>query len=273
MQKMFHHILVPVTFNKKTDIIIKKAIAFANQLDCHLHLLHINQQSFLATIHNFLSDKETRGRVDATKQFRMFALQKKYQGQMKDGLKLFTAFQKGSREELIEKYAETQSVDMILLDDQVKLFDGPLDTNRLAYKINCPVLSMSHTQATDHFKDIILPIGDYLPVNKIRIAVYLAKKFDSSIHLIALEKSGAETDDLTGMKKAFRVLKENTDVPVLCTTIAGQSLSRISVHYAQTVRAGLIVMNSGSGSMLPEPWEDYSYSLQPNGSHPDHGII
>jgi hypothetical protein len=248
MQKMFHHILVPVQLNRKTEAVIGKAVAFANKVGGHLHLLFINEQGLLTEFADLFRNSSTRYRIRLDRESRVMLLRKKFQQEMSEGLKLFAAIKKGNREQVIEKYTAIQSIDMILLDEPAKFFDDP--ANRLVNKTNCPVLSMTHTLKTEHFKNIILPLEGHLPVNKIRVAVYLAKQFNSSIHLLSLESTEGR-DDLSGMKKAFRVLKENTDVPLVCTTLTGHSLSRSSFQYAQTLQSGLIVLSPGAESLLP----------------------
>jgi len=46
-------------------------------------------------------------------------------------------------------------------------------------------------------------------------------------------------------------LKDNTDLPVKCKTLSGESLGDIALQYAHEVHAGLILINPGQESFLP----------------------
>lgn len=247
MQKIFNHILVPVHSSRKSDAGISKAIEFANQMGCHLHLLYINEPPRFYWWHRLLRDRSKQ--FDAKRQVRLFELRERYHKHMKPGLRLFASLQEGNMERSIAEYAELYSIDMILVTQDRSLHK--LNVSRLAGQTHCPVLSTRFDPDLRNLRIIVLPIGSHLPVNKIRVAIWLAKEFNASIHLLSLEKKGTQEDELSYMKKAFRVLKENTDLPVVCSTLRGQSLATISVEYAYSVKAGLIIVNPGTESVFP----------------------
>lgn len=247
MQKIFNHILVPVYFNRKSDAGIEKAVAFANQMECHLHLLYITGTVKYSWLHRLFSGR--RAKTDPAKQVRLFELREKYHKQMKQGLRLFASLQQGSMERSVAEYAQYYNIDMILVSPERG--KQKLDVSRLAGQTHCPVLSTRFDPDLRNLRIIVLPIGSHLPVNKIRVAIWLAKQFNAAIHLLALEKKGTGEQELSYMKKAFRVLKDNTDLPVVCSKIPGESLATISVEYAYAVKAGLIIVNPGTESVYP----------------------
>ncbi|HEX2630044.1 MAG TPA: universal stress protein [Chitinophagaceae bacterium] len=251
MQKIFNHILVPVHSSRKSGAGISKAIEFANQMGCHLHLLYINEPPRFHWWHKLFYN--TNKRLHANGQVRLFELREQYYKHMKPGLRLFASLQEGDMERSIAEYAEMYSIDMILVTQERSMHK--LNVSRLAGQTHCPVLSTRFDPDLRNMRIIVLPIGSHLPVNKIRVAIWLAKEFNASIHLLALEKKGAREgtreDELSYLRKAFRVLKDNTDLPVVCSTLQGQSLATISVEYAYSVKAGLIIVNPGTESVFP----------------------
>jgi nucleotide-binding universal stress UspA family protein len=251
MQKIFNHILVPVHSSRKSDSGISKAIEFANQMGCHLHLLYINEPQRFHWWHRLFYNRRKQFHVKG--QVRLFELREQYHKKMKPGLRLFASLQEGNMERSVAEYAELYNIDMILVTQERSMHK--LNVSRLAGQTHCPVLSTRFDPDLRNMRIIVLPIGSHLPVNKIRVAIWLAKEFNASIHLLSLEKKvmreGTREDELSYMKKAFRVLKDNTDLPVVCSTLPGQSLATISVEYAYSVKAGLIIVNPGIESVFP----------------------
>jgi hypothetical protein len=247
MQKIFNHILVPVHFNRKSDAGIENAISFANEMECHLHLLYVSVPEKNGWLHRLFGGRQAK--ADPAKQVRLFELREKYHKQMKAGLRLFATLQQGDMEGSIAGYAEVYNIDMILVTQDRGI--QKINISRLAAQSHCPVLSTRYDPDLRNMRIIVLPIGSHLPVNKIRVAIWLAQQFNAAIHLLALEKKGCKEEQLVYMKKAFRVLKENTDLPVLCSALPGQSLASITVQYAYSVKAGLIIVNPGTESVLP----------------------
>jgi nucleotide-binding universal stress UspA family protein len=247
MQKIFNHILVPVHFSRKSDTGIHKAIEFANQMGCHLHLLYVDEPSRLDWWRRLFHTEKKRPLAE--KQVRLFELREQYHRQMKPGLRLFASLQEGNMERSVAEYAELYSIDMILVMQERSR--QKMNVSRLAGQTHCPVLSTRFDPDLRRMRIIVLPIGSHLPVNKIRVAIWLAKEFNAAIHLLSLEKKRSAEDEFSYMKKAFRVLKDNTDLPVVCSTLPGQSLATITVEYAYSVKAGLIIVNPGTESVFP----------------------
>src|SRR5688572_22416918 len=113
MQKIFNHILVPVHSSRKSDSGISKAIEFANQMGCHLHLLYINEPLRFHWWHRLFYNR--RKKLPTKEQVRLFELRGQYHTQMKPGLRLFASLQEGNMERSVAEYAELYSIDMILV--------------------------------------------------------------------------------------------------------------------------------------------------------------
>jgi nucleotide-binding universal stress UspA family protein len=254
MQKLFNNILVPLSINRKADVAIEKAIQFANHLQCNLHLIGIPSVPSLVQGKQRIFLNRNGTQDVAEKKCKLAELQTKYCQQLDKGLMLSISFEKGEPEAIISTYAALHQIDLVLVVGERKKFpflQQVINANRLAGKTNCPVLTLKADPVLDGLKIIVMPVGKSLPINKIRVAAYLAKHYDASIHLITREKNLLMYEELAYMQKALQVLKDNTNLPVKCKTLVGESIGNIALQYANEVKAGLILVNPGTESFLP----------------------
>jgi nucleotide-binding universal stress UspA family protein len=247
MQKIFNQIVVPVDSVNIPGPAIEKLLAFSGQLQCHLHLLFINEPSYFQKKAPWLFVQKRPDPKMVSIYQHLEDIQSKYQPGMPKGLKLITSLREGDIENEIAGYAELQDIDMILLSHQ--LYRGSfekrkIDTGRLAGQTHCPVLITDKLPDLSELDIIVLPVDDSLPVNKIRISIYLARQFNAVIHLLALENK-KEINGIDYLKRTYIVLKENTDQPFVCHTVREKDLARAAIHYARSVNAGLVVAKPG----------------------------
>jgi hypothetical protein len=235
MQKIFNNILVPVAIGRKTEQTIETAIAFANRLGCNLHLLFIEKKSLFPLFEKSKNNAATKARIHE--------LREQFAPDMKDDLRLFTAFQNKGMQNAVMRYAQLYEIDMIIAGREWRRYG--FNDNRDDAIFHCPIVTIPNETYLRQWKIIVLPIENFLPVNKIRVAVCLARHFEATIHLVVMERSNS-CDCIDCMKKAFRVLKDNTGLPVVCNVIPGKELGQVVRQYARSVRAGLILMNPGS---------------------------
>jgi hypothetical protein len=232
MQKVFHNILMPVRLNGNAIPRINSAIQFANHLGCHLHLLFVANSPFFKFNHK---------KIETQAKARMLELKDACHEKLKPGLKLFTAFKWGSSWNNTAQYAESNGIDLVLATDR---FKGDLARSESETGfVHCPVLRMPFNGSQENFKTIILPIESAFPINKIRIAVYLARQFEATIHLVSRKKDELLNTERYNIERTYRALKNNTDLRVVCHAIDGKKLSAEVVHYANAVNAGLVVLN------------------------------
>ena len=254
MQKLFNDILVPVFLNKKPGSAIEKAIQFANQLQCNLHLVGLSPLSSFAFVQKGIFQVVGEDRDDAEKKRIMSDLQANYCQKMEENLLLSIYYERGEPEKIVSAYTTMHPIDLVFVTDEGRgfSFSGKgINASRLARRINCPVLTLKSNPSLNGLKIIVMPVGKSLPINKIRVAAYLAKRYNASIHLITREKNALMYEELAYMQKALQVLKDNTNLPVKCKTLSGESIGDITMQYAHEVKAGLIVVNPGAESFLP----------------------
>jgi K+-sensing histidine kinase KdpD len=249
MIKLFNNIVVPVRFSRDTEQIIEKAIGFANSLQCNLHLLHITTPPLLPSLFSKANDL-------AEKKYSLLELQATYYQKINPGLMIYTHFVQGSTEKVITDYVLTNNIDTILWNLPRRKFRFFNFTNRisqLAKKTGCSVLTVRPGALSIEPRAIILPIGTSLPINKIRVTTYLAKQFNASVHLVALDEKSGQADKLSYLKKTFQVLKDNTDLHVVCKSLSDGHSPETLLKYAHSVDAGLIVINPEQETTTQSP--------------------
>jgi nucleotide-binding universal stress UspA family protein len=292
MEKLLNNILVPVVEGEETAIAIREALRVGDQLKCNVHLLYFDQGTELADTTSF-------DRIKAD-------MQEQYLSRMGATPTLLITRQTGSPMKRILTYYKRHSIDLILLGRRKMSLSQILrkpwgllhrtslvNVSLLLKKVNCPVLTMNGGRAIFGLKNIVLPVGDFLPMRKLLFATYLAKISRSTIHLIAADKSdGIPGSGRTGdhsaagyfedpfvnssesqsdnasegpvggnidesgeaskesLYKSYRLLRENTDLPIRCLTIPGRNLADIAWNYAKRIKADLILVGPGKESLL-----------------------
>ena len=242
MQKLFNNILLPVSLDSHALPIIEEAVEFSNQLNCNLHLIVTADISF-SFIKTAFYNKD-RYEFEIRKALR--ELHERVNFKLKEGLVLWTTYGSGDIQKLIADYSFQHQIDLICLSHKKKsipILSNELDPSILSDKSNCPILTLKHFPVEARKKNIVLPIGQSLPVNKLRVASYLGRSFDSTIHLVSCKNKDNPPDEFTYLGKAYRVLKDYTDIPVVCNSFEGKNLNEIAFDYAKKINAGLIVMN------------------------------
>jgi hypothetical protein len=166
-------------------------------------------------------------------------------------------------EETIVGYCIRHEIDLILLERQTRGLwyfmqrRRALRTDRLLKRLQCPILTISGQPATASMKNIVLPVGTGLPTRKLLFATYLARTAGSTIHLVTMNESSGKASRESGesLFRSYRLLRENTSLPVECLSLPGESLADVAWRYARDIKADLILVNPGKESLL-SGWSD-----------------
>ena len=83
-------------------------------------------------------------------------------------------------------------------------------------------------------------------------ASYLARKYNSKIHLLSIagDEKDSAADRNQYLFKAYQLLRENTNLTVECHTIRGHNIADSTLRFARKINADLIVVNPGKESRL-----------------------
>ena len=252
MKKLFSNILVPADIKNPSGSVIKEALELARAFECNVHLLFmlpVKKNRYSHPGSWFTSEEDINQRVSK--------LYSEYSLHLPAPLRLLTSVQTGRLEPVITSYAADNHIDLVVLGKAHPLFSAgwfmQSGINRLSKKTGCPVLTLQSRANLDSLRNIVMPVGtSFLPIRKLMFATYLARKYNSRLHLVTLSGSHGELDPEGNLylMKAYRLIRDNTEVPVECKTLPGENIATITLQYAKDVKADLIVINPGSESLL-----------------------
>jgi nucleotide-binding universal stress UspA family protein len=236
---LFNNILLPVNLGAQSEVTVERAVLFANKLDCNLHILYTSRP-FLFSDSAFPS-----GRMKAEKKKKLFEIQADYSAKMKKGLLLYSVFRNGDPESEVASYAQAHSIDLVYIGDEkehISLFRKKFNINRLAKQANCAVFALNTQPELRSFEKIVLPIDQSLPINRMRVAIYFAQQFNAVIHLVSQGGTPLSEENRVYLEKAYQLLKNNTELPLVCSTCSGDGKEESVIDYANSINAGMIVV-------------------------------
>jgi hypothetical protein len=245
MQKLFNHMLVPVEQGDDEDI-LHQALHMAESLQCHVHLLY----------HAPSVQKDED--IDLLKA----AIRRQHPLLAAPAISLDINTDPTSTERQIVDYSKKNAVDLILLIRKKRashpIFRKGTDVDWLVDKTLCPVLTISDTIPS--LKNIVLPVGDQLPMRRLLFATYLGRTAGATIHLITSGRdllSGPEAQ----LQKCYRLLKENTSLSIECEACREENLAEAAWDYAKRIKADLILASPGKEAMLSGFWNSLRSKL------------
>lgn len=257
MKKIFNHILVPVSFSRNSSMVMDKAIQVANRFDCDIHLLYVQ---IPAVSIPFVYDGHFPGsppqQADEEAERKLNELADRYRRHLKEGLLMTTTWSIGNWHFVLKEQVITRHIDLVILPcNEKRIWENLLrkiDVNELALQTQCPVLTVTETFDAGHLKNIVVPVGDFLPIRKLTAATYLARQFNAVIHLMGGkgESYGDDKKRTRVLTRAYQLLRDYTNVKVYCSTQQGKVLAEDTLAYAQNINADLIVVNPGRESRL-----------------------
>lgn len=256
MEKLLKQILVVIDFSDTSRSVIENIIPIANEMDCDVHLLHIVKPSILPVLVDSQHIIATRGHHVAESSNTLMQWQTNFISQVKKGRYLFTHCVQGNEEKQIREYALRHHIDLVVLTHHrpypwSKLLTR-INIDKLARRVQCPVLNMPDPESLRFIHNIVLPVTNALPLRKIMFASYLAKYQDARIHLVALqEDKEASHEENHYLMKAYQLLRDNTNLSVECHPVNGDNIAGTTLHYAEQVKADLIVVQPGKEAELP----------------------
>jgi len=232
-----------------------KAVEVANAFSCDLHLLHV--QPVLTAI-PFLYDGTVSGswiRGGEDDIFRKLDhLAVSYKSKLDEGLHITTEALQGNWQRVMKDVIIIRHIDLVLLPRPHRRFPGMLvqqiNINRLTRQTGCPVLTVTSRFDVTHLRHIVVPVQDEVPLRKLAVAGYLARKFNGMVHLMGQHRTpSGEIPSSRCMKRSYQLLRDHSQVRVECFTQDEGEGATGTLTYAQKVEADLIVVNPGPESM------------------------
>lgn len=229
--------------------ILQQALHMAGRLQCHVHLLY-----HVPAAHN----AGAAGTLKAS-------IRQRHPFLADPSISLEVNTEPSFPEKQIADYSKRHSIDLILLVRKKKpghpLFYRPAgeDIDRLVDRTHCPVLSVLEQPSFSSLKNIVLPVGDHLPMRQLLFATYLGKTVNSTIHLVApgSDDPGFAMEAHGNLQKCYRLLKENTNLSIECLASPGENLATAAWDYAKRIKADLILTSPGTTSRLYGFWNKF----------------
>lgn len=260
MQKLFNKILVPVNFNRNTGLAVDKAIQIANLFSCDIHLLHVQaRHAMLPATYDgfFLTSSGRNNMLDMTNQ--LTALQANCRAKLNDGLLISSAIRYGSWFDALKETIIASHADLLIIPRVRRRPSGSLiqrvDLDKLSLQTQCPVLTVTRSFNAGHLQNIVVPVHGSLPVKKLSMATYLSRKNSSQIHLMGRSgDNNGKGSENSCLVKAYQLLNEFADIKIHSSLPTNADSPAHTLSYARSVKADLIVVNTGKESLFGGWW-------------------
>ena len=256
--KLFSKILVPIDFSTISNVALERAIETAvlcNSKELHLiSVVDINTIGYLVAVEPGVMINY--GGVDdhiKTAESKMLAIKENILQQYKVNIKYKITV--GNLITAIIEYTEAEKIDLIVMatsgSDGINEFIFGSNSQHVAEKVNCPILTVNTNSSRELYKKIILPIENFYPKNKLAFAKAIAQIFKSEIHLVCLKDELNNTDKTTE-HIIYTIVEELNleNIPHQLFIAGGKNITDAILRYAEKASIDLILVNPGEESTL-----------------------
>ena len=266
MSSKLYNILVPVSFSTKDKWAMAKAVELANALNCNIHLVHVVSKNIIPLVpveaSNFYPYDYTADLKDA--QDRLIKLKDDYRQHLCCKGKIEISVLHGNEQEELAKYIRLFDMNLVIKGlakfNLVHRMVSSVSVSSLARKTNVPVLAVMASGLVSHFKKIVLPLSDDIPMSRIRFAAMLGRYFKSTIYVLALKKENGE-HNFPVLSQTLEILESITTIPVQSIILEGKNLALCTLAFSKKVNADLIMINSIKDFYLPGLWNRLTKKL------------
>ncbi len=246
MQKLFSKILLPVLFNRNTRWASDKAIQIANKFGCDVHLLHAHTMPLPVTSVLETEMNELAGYV---------------RQKLNDGLLVTTSVCSGGWQTALKDAVIAEHIDLVMIPRSHRKLRTSLirkiSINQLSQQTNCPVMTIPRRFNVSQLHNIVVPVNDLLPVNKLKLATYVSLETNGCIYLMGCDENVLMSNE-GYLVKAFQLLNGLGPLKVQCAYREDPDMANSALNYAKDIQAGLIVVNPGQESRLRGWWNRLS---------------
>ncbi len=272
MPKKLYNILVPVDFSGRSKWAISKAIELANNFSCNVHLVHVVSKNILPLVpidaSQFLQYDLTVDMNNARK--KMQVLKERYQHHMVGDGKIEISLLQGNPSNELQSYIEKFEMDLVVIGlakfNLIHRILSHVSISRLARKTTVPVLAVRSSGLISHFKKIVLPLTNDVPVRRVQLATMLARSFRSTVYLVSLRKDDTNAAQMV-LNKTLEVVQSLSTIPVQCFLLEGKNLAKSTLEFSKRINADLIMANPLKEFHMPGWWNRITRKLLTYGSN------
>jgi len=238
MPNNFYNILVPVNFSSCSKWAIAKAVELANTFKCNIHLVHVVSAVNLPAVdkdagfmlaYNISPDMELAGK-------KLRQLKELYSHHVCSGGKIEISVLYGYAKSALAKYIEQYQIDMVIKGlSQFNLLHriwSTISISRLVRKTNIPVLAVRSTGLICHFKKIVLPLHDQIPMRRIRLAAMLGRYFKSTIYVLSVRNKNGD-HHLPLLNDTLEIIQSLTTIPVQSIILEGKNIAEATLRFSK----------------------------------------
>lgn len=266
MPNNFYNILVPVDFSSRSKWAIAKAVELANTFKCNIHLVHVvstvslpavDQDAGYMLAYNISPDMELAGKK--LKQLKEF-----YTHHVCSGGKIEISVLYGYAKSALAKYIGQYQIDMVIKGlskfNLLHRIWSTISISRLVRKTNIPVLAVRSTGLICHFKKIVLPLHDKIPMRRIRLAAMLGRYFKSTIYILSVRNKNGD-HHLPLINDTLEIIQSLTTIPVQSIILEGKNIAEATLRFSKKINADLIMVTSIKEFYLPGFWNKITRNL------------
>jgi Universal stress protein UspA and related nucleotide-binding proteins len=270
MPRKLYNILVPVDFSGRSKWAITKAIELANNFQCNIHLVHVVSRNLLPLVPvdaSILLPYDTTVDVNNASK-KLEALAETYRQHLCGGGKIEISLLQGNPSQQLKKYIEQYEMDMVVIGlskfNLIHRILSSVSISNLARKTNVPVLAIRSSGLVSHFKKIVLPLTEDVPVRRVQLATMLARSFQSTVYLVGLRKDDNAAEIV--LNKTLEVVQSLSTIPVQCFLLEGKNLAKSTLEFSKRINADLIMANPLKEFHMPGWWNRITRKLLSYGS-------
>ncbi|HRE51090.1 MAG TPA: universal stress protein [Flavitalea sp.] len=271
MPEIFYNIMVPVDFTARTKWAVAKAIELANNLHCNIHLVHVVSKQLLPFVpfdaSHALAYDITADLGNA--RYKLEQLRDDYRAHLCEGSNLEISLLHGNKSAELTRYIKQFRIDLVVIGlprfNLIHRVVSAFSLTSLGKKANVPTLAVRSSGLVSHFKKIVLPIHNNIPVQRIRLATMLARSFRSTVYLVSLRKDASKGDNL--IQKALEVLQSISTIPAQCFLLEGKNLAKSTLEFSKKINADLIMANQLKEFNMPGSWNRLTKKILSYGSN------
>ncbi|MBS1934662.1 MAG: hypothetical protein JST96_11740 [Bacteroidetes bacterium] len=255
MNKLLNNILIPVFSANGLMDDVESMLEIATSFQGNVHLACVLNDG------RFRPFRRSRLFLSAARKIKINRKELDAKLQMERLSKLYpfvvfnhAVFHRDPKSEIAD-YCKKHHIDIILLPEkkapEIYNGGGHLNNYPFLFTQDLPILAVHFHNALNEIKNIVIPVGNFLPVRRLVIASYIGKLFHSTIHLVSVNKKLLVNgyDEAVCMYKAYHLLRDNTNLRVECNMLPGKDITNVSLQYAEKISAELVLINSDEHNM------------------------
>lgn len=266
MQNKLYNILVPVDFTAKNKWAIAKAIELANNFNCNIHLVHVVFNPVFPLIPidaSRFTPYASHINMQACRE-KLSTLKAAYKNQLCGGGEIEISLLQGYPQVQLKQYIESYNMDMVVLGlskfNLLERIISSISISLLARKTNIPILAVRSSGLVSHFKKIVLPLWNDIPVERVKLATMLARSFKSTVYLVSLRSYIGHSQNNI-LDKTLELVQSVSTIPVQCFLLEGQNLAKSTLDFSKRINADLILGQSVKEFRLPGLWNRITNKL------------